>query len=113
MRNLNIEVVRGEKINAYYSILERIETNELFMQKKFCGGEGAVLLRKIEHTSSLLGQKLNLPDKIDDKGHFIIIRDNDIYEFRLVSHFEENDIIVAFIKEDDFDSVAKWLQQGA
>lgn len=113
MRNLDIEVVRGEKINAYYSILERIESNEFFIQKKFCGGEGAVLLRKIDRHSELLGQKPNLSDKIDSLGHFIIIRDNDIYEFRLLPQFEEGDIIVAFIKEVDFDNVAKWLQQGA
>jgi len=54
MRNLNIEVVRGEKINAYYSILERIQSNNIFTQKKFCGGEGAILLRKIDSNSPLL-----------------------------------------------------------
>jgi trk system potassium uptake protein TrkA len=106
-------VVRGEKINAYYSILERIETNGLFMQKKFCGGEGAVLLRKIDPLSSLIGAKPSLPDKIDEKGHFIIVRDNDIYEFRLIPQFQKDDVIVAFTKESDFESVAKWLQQGA
>ena len=110
MRNLNIEVVRGEKINAYYSILERIETNHQFMQKKFCGGEGAVLLRRIDVSSSLLGTKPSLPDKIDDKGHFIVIRNNDIYEFRLISQFEKDDVIVAFIKNSDFEIVSKWLQ---
>ncbi|MBP6324663.1 MAG: NAD-binding protein [Sulfurospirillum sp.] len=113
MRNLNIEVVRGEKINAYYSILERIETNGQFMQKKFCGGEGAVLLRKVDAHSSLLGTKPALPDKVDERGHFIIIRDNDIYEFRLIAQFERDDVIVAFTKESDFEVVAKWLQQGA
>lgn len=110
MRNLNIEVVRGEKINAYYSILERIETNHQFMQKKFCGGEGAVLLRRVDVSSSLLGTKPSLPDKIDDKGHFIVIRNNDIYEFRLISQFEKDDVIVAFIKNSDFEIVSKWLQ---
>ena len=113
MRNLNIEVVRGEKINAYYSILERIETNGLFMQKKFCGGEGAILLRKIDAHSALIGSKPSLPDKVDDKGHFIIIRNHDIYEFRLISQFEREDVIVAFTKESDFDVVSKWLQNCA
>jgi trk system potassium uptake protein TrkA len=113
MRNLNIEVVRGEKINAYYSILERIETNGLFMQKKFCGGEGAILLRKIDAHSALIGVKPSIPDKVDDKGHFIIIRNHDIYEFRLISQFEREDVIVAFTKESDFDVVSKWLQNCA
>lgn len=113
MRNLNIEVVRGEKINAYYSILERIQSTGDFIQKKFCGGEGAVLMRKIDANATLIGQKLSLPDKIDDKGHFIIVRNKDIYEYRLIPAFEQDDVIVAFIKESDFDSVAKWLQQNS
>ncbi len=113
MRNLNIEVVRGEKINAYYSILERIETNGLFMQKKFCGGEGAILLRKVDAHSALIGVRPSLPEKIDDRGHFIIIRNHDIYEFRLISTFERDDVIVGFIKESDFDVVSKWLQTHA
>lgn len=113
MRNLNIEVVRGEKINAYYSILERIQSNSNFIQKKFCGGEGAVLMRKIDAVSSLIGEKLPLPDKVDDRGHFIIIRDNDIYEYRLIPTFEKDDVIVAFTKESDYEIVAKWLQQNS
>lgn len=113
MRNLNIEVVRGEKINAYYSILERIQSNSNFIQKKFCGGEGAVLMRKIDAASSLIGEKLPLPDKVDDRGHFIIIRDNDIYEYRLIPTFEKDDVIVAFTKESDYEIVAKWLQQNS
>jgi len=113
MRNLNIEVVRGEKINAYYSILERIQTNTLFSQKKYCGGEGAILLRKIDSTSPLLGKAMPLPDKIDDKGYFLVIRNNEIYEYRLLTTFEKDDVIVAFTKDVDFDLVAKWLQQNS
>lgn len=113
MRNLNIEVVRGEKINAYYSILERIHSNNLFLQKKFCGGEGSILMRKIDETSPLLDKKLVLPEKIDDKGHFVILRENDIYEYRLIPTFEKDDVIVAFIKESDFEPVSKWLQQNS
>lgn len=112
MRNLNIEVVRGEKINAYYSILERIHSNNIFTQKKFCGGEGTILLRKIDVSSSLIGKTMPLPDKVDDKGHFIILRDNDIYEYRLAGEFQKDDVIVAFTKECDFTLVAKWLQQN-
>ena len=72
-----------------------------------------MLLRKVDAHSSLLGTKPALPDKVDERGHFIIIRDNDIYEFRLIAQFERDDVIVAFTKESDFEVVAKWLQQGA
>lgn len=112
MRNLNIEVVRGEKINAYYSILERIQTDGKYIQKKFCGGEGAILMRKIDASSPWLGEKLPLPEKVDDKGHFIILRGNDIYEYRLIPTFALDDVIVAFTKESDFESVSKWIQQN-
>lgn len=36
------------------------------MQKKFCGGEGAILLRKIDAHSALIGVKPSIPDKVDD-----------------------------------------------
>jgi len=110
MRNLNIEVVRGEKINAYYSILERIESASTFVQKKFCGGEGAVLLRKIDATSSLLGSKPSLPDKVSERGHFIVVRDNDIFDLAKIDTYEREDVLIAFTKESDFDIVSKWLQ---
>lgn len=112
MRNLNIEVVRGEKINAYYSILEKIESSQDVIQKKFCGGEGVVLLRKMVVDSGWVGVKLNLPDKIDGKGHFIVIRDTVIFEYENVEYFEKDDVVVAFVKEGDADSVSKWLQQN-
>lgn len=112
MRNLNIEVVRGEKINAYYSILEKIESSSIISQKKFCGGEGAVVLRKIFYNSPLIGNKLHLPDKIDDKGHFIILRNNDIFEYQNIHSFEKDDVIVAFTKESDFETISKWLHQN-
>ncbi len=110
MRNLNIEVVRGEKINAYYSILERIESSESFVQKKFCGGEGVVLLRKIDAMSSLLGAKPSLPDKVDIRGHFIVVRDNDIIDLNRIESYEKDDVLIAFTKESDFDVVSKWIQ---
>jgi len=112
MRNLNIEVVRGEKINAYYSILEKIQSSKIVMQKKFCGGEGVILLRKIFSGCSLIGSSLNLPDKISDKGNFILLRDNDILDYKTMNAFEEDDVIVAFVKESDFEVVSKWLQQN-
>lgn len=41
------------------------------MQKKFCGGEAcAILLRKVDAHSALIGVRPSLPEKIDDRGHF-------------------------------------------
>lgn len=112
MRNLNIEVVRGEKINAFYSILEKIESSGIIVQKKFCGGEGAVVLRKVFFNSPLIGTKFHLSDKVDDKGHFIILRDNDIFEYQSIAAFEKDDVIVVFAKESDFEIISKWLHQN-
>ena len=107
---LLLKTVRGEKINAYYSILERIESSESFVQKKFCGGEGVVLLRKIDAMSSLLGAKPSLPDKVDIRGHFIVVRDNDIIDLNRIESYEKDDVLIAFTKESDFDVVSKWIQ---
>lgn len=113
MRNLNIEAVRGEKINAYYTILERIQSDSVVNHKKFCGGEGSVLMRLIDATSPLVGETLNLPDKIDEKGYFIVIREEKIYEYRLVKSFQRDDVIVAFVKDAHTEAVFKWLKQNS
>lgn len=56
--------------------------------------------------------KLPLPDKVDDRGHFIILRDNDIFEYQSIPTFEKDDVIVAFTKESDFEVISKWLHQN-
>jgi len=67
-------------------------------------------LRKIDATSSLLGSKPSLPDKVSERGHFIVVRDNDIFELKRIDTYEKEDVLIAFTKESDFELVSKWLQ---
>ncbi|MDD3324119.1 MAG: NAD-binding protein [Sulfurospirillaceae bacterium] len=110
MRNMNIEVVRGEKINAYYSILEKIDSSQIIVQKKFCGGDGVIVLRKIFANSTIIGKKIELPSKIEEKGHFIALRDEEMLCLRDIDIIKKDDIIVFFTKEENFELLSKWLK---
>jgi trk system potassium uptake protein TrkA len=111
MRNLNLEVVRGEKINAYYSILEKIESSRIVIKRQFCGGEGVLMIRKIFPTSDMIGEYLSLSSKIKKLGTFFVQRDTNILPYESVDSFVENDIIVAISKKDDSEAVSSWLHQ--
>ena len=112
MRNLNLEVVRGEKINAYYSILDKIESSKILIKRQFCGGDGMMMLKKIFPESSLIGEIFNLPDKIENSGNFYIQRDNEILPFTDSTEFQKNDLLVVFTKKENSELISKWLHQN-
>ena len=112
MRNLNLEVVRGEKINAYYSILDKIESSKILIKRQFCGGDGMMMLKKIFPESSLIGKTFDLPDKIEDNGNFYIQRDNEILPFSDSTEFQKNDLLVVFAKKENSELISKWLHQN-
>jgi len=112
MRNLNLEVVRGEKINAYYSILEKIESSRIVIKRQFCGGEGVLMIRKIFSTSDMIGEFLSLSSKLEILGAFFIQREGDILPYRSIESFQENDIIVAITKKDNSEMISNWLHQS-
>ncbi|MBE0492335.1 MAG: NAD-binding protein [Sulfurospirillum sp.] len=47
MHSLGMMVIRGPKINAYYSILEVIGSSSLVREKLFCGGEAIGFIREV------------------------------------------------------------------
>jgi len=112
MRNLNLEVVRGEKINAYYSILDKIESSKILIKRQFCGGDGMMMLKKIFPESSLIGKTFDLPDKIENDGNFYIQRDNEILPFTDSVEFQKNDLLVVFTKKENSELISKWLHQN-
>lgn len=109
MRNLNLEVVRGEKINAYYSILEKIESSNIVIKRQYCGGEGLIMLRKVFSTSSLVDKHAPLPSKLQNKGIFFIQREQQIFPYNKIDVFKKNDIIVSFSKIENAEPISKWL----
>jgi len=111
MRNLSLEVVRGEKINAYYSILEKIESSKIVIKRQFCGGEGILMLRKIFTTSDLINSSPKISSKINSMGIFFIQRDNEILPFNIIENFLENDLIVAIGRNENAEILSKWIHQ--
>lgn len=109
MRNLGVEVIRGEKINAIYSILERISSSRLISQRSFCGGVGSVLLIKLFNDSKLIGKKLKLSSSILEKSNFFIVRDERVYEQNKIETLKEEDIIVSFCLTTDIKEVEGYL----
>ncbi|MFK5881111.1 MAG: NAD-binding protein [Sulfurospirillum sp.] len=112
MRNLNLEVVRGEKINAYYSILEKIESSKIVIKRQFCGGEGVLMIRKIFAASDMIGEFLSLSSKLESLGGFFIQRDGNILKYNSIESFLENDIIVAITKKENSEMISNWLHQS-
>ena len=112
MRNLNLEVVRGEKINAYYSILEKIESSKIVIKRQFCGGEGVLMIRKIFSSSDMIGESLSLSGKLERMGNFFVQRDSNILPYNSIENFQEDDIIVAITTKENSTTISNWLHQS-
>lgn len=110
MRKLGIEVIRGEKMNAFFTILEKIYSTKQVTQKAYCNGAGRVCLRKIVPDSKLIGTKLPVSDKILKKGSFYVLRDKKFILYTNIDKLEEGDIIIAFMAKDDVTLIANWLK---
>jgi len=111
MRNLGLEVIRGEKINAYYSILEKIESSKIVIKRQFCGGEGILMLRKIFAESDLIDSSPKISSKIENMGIFFIQRDNEILPFKTIESFLENDLILVIGRNENAGTLSNWIRQ--
>ncbi len=111
MRKLGIEVIRGEKMNAYFSILEHINSTKLISQKVYCNGAGSVCIREIPANSKLIGQKPLLSEKLDKKGSFYILRDEQFILYQNIVKLYENDIFVVFMQKNESKLITTWLEQ--
>jgi len=110
MRKLSIEVIRGEKMNAYYTILEKISSSKIVSQRAFCGGEGMVYLRKI--SPDIVGKKLDISNKIYEKGSFFIQRDKRFLAYKNIDFFKEEDIIICFSLAQNAKAITDWFKQN-
>ncbi len=107
MHKLGIVAVRGPKTNAYYSILEKISSSSIVSQRKYCGGKGVVVSRKV-HKNSLLLDTFIRPLDLQNSCSFII-KDEKIVDFNKKSEVKEGDIIIAFGTNEDADKIEKWI----
>jgi trk system potassium uptake protein TrkA len=108
MHKLGIVALRGEKISAYHSIIEHINSSGVILEKFFCGGKGIVFLRKIFKNSSLIGKNISRPFVKNSK--FFIIRDN---ELKLLDSetLKEDDIILAIAISELSSKVKIWIYE--
>ncbi len=110
MRKLGIEVIRGEKMNAYYTILEKISSSKLVSQRAFCGDEGMVYLRKTY--PQMIGKTLEISNKIYEIGSFFIQRDKKFLPYKSIETFIEGDIIICFSLKKNSKSITNWFKQN-
>ena len=112
MRKMDIEVVRGEKISAYHSILEKIHSSHVIVQKNFCGGEGTLFLRKIFHTPQTNDNLLKLPVKLEPHCALFIIRGEKILSLLSIGTLQKDDIILISAPQMLEDALKKWLDSA-
>lgn len=111
MRKLGIEVIRGEKMNAYFTILEHIYSTKLISQKVYCNGAGSVCLREISSGSKLIGEKPILSDKLEKKGSFYILRDEQFILYQNIVKLQEDDVFVILMQKKESKLITTWLEQ--
>jgi len=111
MHSLGLIVIRGEKIDAYYSILESINADSFVTQKRYCGGRGISLSKDISQNSKCLNKKIDIPQKIKDIAQVYIIRDGEISRELDDLVCNEGDTIMLFSESKYDDFLEKWIYQ--
>lgn len=90
MHALGVVMVRGPKLNAYYSIMEKIGSSEIVNERLFCGGAGILFIRHIEEESKTV-YPLETPNVIT-----FSVSDNIIEKFKSKRVIRSNTVLVAF-----------------
>ncbi len=107
MHKLGIIAVRGPKTNAYYSILEKINSSSLIAQRRYCGGRAILLSRKILNDSILLETTIQPYDGKD--FYSCIIKGDKIQDFDEPKSVESKDVIVIFGFCENEEEMKKWI----
>jgi len=108
MHSLGIVVVRGPKMSAYHTIIEKIHSSHIVTERKYCGGEGSIFLRKIFANSHLLKKRVK-PYHKDREILLFLIRDNNLLVFNEPLELIEGDVLVALSKEEQSQELEDWL----
>jgi len=107
MHTLGIVVVRGQKNNAYYSIIEKIGSSSIVSSRLFCGGNAVELTRIIYPDSKLIGTVISPYG--DDHANCIYMRAGKMYVFNAPFVAEKDDYIMAFCTFSEEEKVKKWI----
>ena len=109
MHSLGIVAMRGPKMSAYNTIMEEINSTGIILEKRFCGAQAMVYMRKMLSTSKYIGKRIK-PLKIDDANVFYI-RENVLHHMIEKLTIEEDDIIMAFCNKDVVEKVKRWIYE--
>ena len=107
MHKLGIIVVRGQKNNAYYAILEKIDSSSVVHARLFCGGSAVALTRIIYSGTELIGKIIQPYSR--SEPYCIYIRGGKVFAFTESLLVEENDYIMAFCTIIEEQKVKKWI----
>jgi trk system potassium uptake protein TrkA len=108
MHSLGLVIIRGEKIDTYYSILEKINTDSLILQKRYCGGRGVVLSKEIK---KCLNKMIKIPKKVKEVAEVYIIRNGKIERDMDSFICQKGDSIILFSESQYDDFLEKWIYQ--
>ena len=109
MHSLGIVVVRGPKMSAYNTIVEKISLNWVVVEKYFCGGKAVTFKRKIFSNSPLIGKRIKELEL--DENITFIIRDEKIYRLNELEFLKESDLIFSFCKKNVSAKVKVWIYE--
>lgn len=102
MHSLGVTALRGPKINTYYTIIERVFSDDIADEKLFCGGSGICFTRIVSDA------KKNVePINIDGVLTFIV-EDEKIFEFHTKSSVK-NGMVISFGKVEKEEDVKRWI----
>ncbi len=103
MHSLGMMVVRGPKINAYYSILELIGSSSIVREKLFCGGSAIGFIREVIPSNRAIK-----PIEGEDILSFIIYND-ELYSFSHSFIPQEKSILMCFCSKNHEQRCRKWI----
>ncbi len=107
MHKLSITPIRGPKSSAYYAIIEKIGSSAIIAQKHYCGGRGALFVRKIFEGSKLIERTIKPPKY---PGCYFIQRGDRIETLYKNSLLLKDDSIVAFTLSPYEEKVKEWIE---
>lgn len=107
MHSLDLVVVRGPKMSAFHTIIEKIHSTKIVTERRFCGGKGVMFLRKLFKGSHLAHKKIKPITSKEIKT--FLVRSNDLLSFTQPTLLQEDDVIIIFGKEKDSDKIESWI----
>lgn len=105
MHSLGIIVVRGPKINAFYSIMEIIGSSSVINEKLFCGGSGVCFIKEIKKDKKAINP-LNINGAIT-----YVVSNNQLNIFHKKQIFEHPAVVAVFCLAQKREEVRKWINK--